>query len=180
MITETSKLAYKQINEEGVSGKQKNVIMEAIKNHCNKEQYDGKGVSLQEIKKITGIEINAVSGRVNDLKKEGFLETIEKRKCSETERLISPVIPRKENSILYKELQSKIKLLMGIYGYDKNKITFKQNSNSKYFTMQYRYWNKISDNDIQKIKENSNSLITEHHWEDDDTGDNFSYIVKGV
>ena len=75
MIAITSKIAYKQINEEGVSSKQKDVIMEAIKNYCNMEHYDKKGISLQEIKKITGIEINAVSGRVNDLKNEGLLET---------------------------------------------------------------------------------------------------------
>ena len=177
MITETSKLAYKQLNEEGIGDTQKSKILYIVREHYKNSD---KGLSLREISNLTNFEINAVSGRVNDLKKDGLLETTDKRKCSYTKRLVSPVIPRKENSILYKELQSKIKLLMGIYGYDKNKITFKNNVNSKYFTMQYGYWNKISDDDIQKIRENSNSLITEHYWEDDDTGDNFSYIVKGV
>ena len=177
MITETSKLAYKQLNEEGIGDTQKSKILYVVREHYKNSD---KGLSLREISNLTNFEINAVSGRVNDLKKDGLLETTDKRKCSYTKRLVSPVIPRKENSILYKELQSKIKLLMGIYGYDKNKITFKNNVNSKYFTMQYGYWNKISDDDIQKIRENSNSLITEHYWEDDDTGDNFSYIVKGV
>lgn len=177
MITETSKLAYKQLNEEGIGDTQKSKILYIVREHYKNSD---KGLSLREISNLTNFEINAVSGRVNDLKKDGLLETTDKRKCSYTKRLVSPVIPRKEDSILYKELQSKIKLLMGIYGYDKNKITFKNNVNSKYFTMQYGYWNKISDDDIQKIRENSNSLITEHYWEDDDTGDNFSYIVKGV
>ena len=177
MITETSKLAYKQLNEEGIGDTQKSKILYVVREHYKNSD---KGLSLREISNLTNFEINAVSGRVNDLKKDGLLETTDKRKCSYTKRLVSPVIPRKENSILYKELQSKIKLLMGIYGYDKNKITFKNNVNSKYFTIQYGYWNKISDDDIQKIRENSNSLITEHYWEDDDTGDNFSYIVKGV
>lgn len=177
MITETSKLAYKQLNEEGIGDTQKSKILYIVREHYKNSD---KGLSLREISNLTNFEINAVSGRVNDLKKDGLLETTDKRKCSYTKRLVSPVIPRKENSILYKELQSKIKLLMGIYGYDKNKITFKNNVNSKYFTIQYGYWNKISDDDIQKIRENSNSLITEHYWEDDDTGDNFSYIVKGV
>ena len=177
MITETSKLAYKQLNEEGIGDTQKSKILYVVREHYKNSD---KGLSLREISNLTNFEINAVSGRVNDLKKDGLLETTDKRKCSYTKRLVSPVIPRKENSILYKELQSKIKLLMGIYGYDKNKITFKNNINSKYFTIQYGYWNKISDDDIQKIRENSNSLITEHYWEDDDTGDNFSYIVKGV
>ena len=177
MITETSKLAYKQLNEEGIGDTQKSKILYVVREHYKNSD---KGLSLREISNLTNFEINAVSGRVNDLKKDGLLETTDKRKCSYTKRLVSPVIPRKEDSILYKELQSKIKLLMGIYGYDKNKITFKNNVNSKYFTIQYGYWNKISDDDIQKIRENSNSLITEHYWEDDDTGDNFSYIVKGV
>ena len=177
MITETSKLAYKQLNEEGIGDTQKSKILYVVREHYKNSD---KGLSLREISNLTNFEINAVSGRVNDLKKDGLLETTDKRKCSYTKRLVSPVIPRNENSILYKELQSKIKLLMGIYGYDKNKITFKNNVNSKYFTIQYGYWNKISDDDIQKIRENSNSLITEHYWEDDDTGDNFSYIVKGV
>ena len=49
-------------------------------------------MSLREIEQITGIDINAVSGRVNDLKKGGHLKTIEKRKCTVTNRLISPVV----------------------------------------------------------------------------------------
>ena len=41
-ITTTSKLAYKQINEDGTSMNQKDVIMEAIESYCNMEYYDGK------------------------------------------------------------------------------------------------------------------------------------------
>ena len=50
-------------------------------------------MSLQEICNKTGFAINAVSGRVNDLKKDGKLQTVEKRKCTITNRLVAPVIP---------------------------------------------------------------------------------------
>ena len=101
-ITTTSKLAYKQINEDGTSMNQKDVIMEAIESYCNMEYYDGKGVSLQEIRVLTGIEINAVSGRVNDLKRDERLKTTEKRKCSVTNRLVSPVVVMSEDTAFVK------------------------------------------------------------------------------
>jgi DNA-binding MarR family transcriptional regulator len=82
MIKDTSRLAYREIQEEGTSSNQKEVILKAVST---------EGSSLKEISHATGIEINAVSGRVNDLKKEGRLETIAKRKCRVTGRLISPV-----------------------------------------------------------------------------------------
>lgn len=82
MIRDTSKLAYREINDEGVSSNQKEQILNAVAMG---------GSSLKEISQVTGIEINAVSGRVNDLKKEGRLEHAPKRKCSITNRLITPV-----------------------------------------------------------------------------------------
>jgi len=82
MIKDTSRLAYREIQEEGTSCNQKEVILKAV---------SMEGSSLKEISQETGIEINAVSGRVNDLKKEGRLETIAKRRCRVTGRLISPV-----------------------------------------------------------------------------------------
>tara|TARA_R110002020_G_scaffold230845_5_gene442000 strand:- start:75 stop:356 length:282 start_codon:yes stop_codon:yes gene_type:complete len=88
-VTTTSKLAYKQLNEEGIGKTQKTKIMYVIKEHYNIHK---KGLSLREICSFTNFDINAVSGRVNDLKKENRLETTAKRKCSITNRLISPVI----------------------------------------------------------------------------------------
>ena len=49
-------------------------------------------MSLREISAITGFEINAVSGRVNTLKKEGRVLEGTRRKCFVTNRLITPVI----------------------------------------------------------------------------------------
>tara|TARA_R100000781_G_C4039640_1_gene113525 strand:+ start:288 stop:581 length:294 start_codon:yes stop_codon:yes gene_type:complete len=80
----TSRIAYKEIKQDGTSSTQKQGILEAVKGSEN-------GLSLREICKLTGFDINAVSGRVNDLKKEGMLETTSKRKCTITSRLISPV-----------------------------------------------------------------------------------------
>ena len=90
MIAHTSKLAYKQINDEGTSESQKKTILSIVKLHYNQVKRD---MSLREISSRTGIEINAVSGRVNDLKKDGKLQTVEKRKCTITNRLVAPVIP---------------------------------------------------------------------------------------
>ena len=178
MPTTTSKLAYKQINEEGVSGNQKNVIMEAIKNYCNMEHYDGKGISLQEIKTITGIEINAVSGRVNDLKKDGLLETIEKRKCSITNRLVSPIVPKSDwilSNVFEREELKKIELLLRLYGYTNYEFQTRSNGN---IGLMIGYYKHISKNDLLRIQVNSNSKIKEHSFYDDDCGYKFWYEVE--
>jgi hypothetical protein len=52
--------------------------------------------SLQEIVILTGLPINAVSGRVNELKNEAsrYLVEAPKRRCSVTGRLVTPVALR--------------------------------------------------------------------------------------
>jgi len=87
----TSLIAYKQIIEEGTARTQKHKIFWVVEEHFN---IHNKGLSLREIASMTNYDINAVSGRVNDLKKEGVLETEEKRKCTITKRLIAPIIPK--------------------------------------------------------------------------------------
>ena len=177
MITQTSKLAYKQLNEEGIGDTQKSKILYVVRDHY---KTSDKGLSLREISNLTNFEINAVSGRVNDLKKDGLLETTHKRKCSYTKRLVSPVIPKKDNSVFIAELQDKILLLLGIYGYDKTKVSFQNNldTNNVLFTIRYKYWELIDIEDCKKIEQNAGCLIVPCHWEDSDTGDNFSYEVK--
>ena len=51
----------------------------------------GYGVTLKELSRESGLEINAVSGRINDLKKEGMIAECSKRKCSITNRTVIPV-----------------------------------------------------------------------------------------
>ena len=52
-----------------------------------------ENVSLREIKLHSNFDINAISARVNELKKEHMLIECKKRKCSISNRLITPVRP---------------------------------------------------------------------------------------
>tara|TARA_R100001082_G_scaffold90263_1_gene56729 strand:- start:467 stop:727 length:261 start_codon:yes stop_codon:yes gene_type:complete len=84
-MQDTSRLAYKNIQKNGTSAIQKEIIFNLIVDYP-------EGLTLKEISRKTNIEINAVSGRVNDLKKDFLLETTEKRRCKITGHLVSPVI----------------------------------------------------------------------------------------
>ena len=81
----TSKIAYAQLKDSGGKQTQEQRIVEILK----EKQMS---MSLREISAITGFEINAVSGRVNTLKKEGRVLEGTRRKCFVTNRLITPVI----------------------------------------------------------------------------------------
>jgi uncharacterized membrane-anchored protein len=83
-VRSTSKEAYADLKEEGTLGKQEKEILDSMQRGWN--------YSLREIEKITGIQINAVSGRVNGLKKKGFLIECDKRPCALTGRVITPVM----------------------------------------------------------------------------------------
>jgi hypothetical protein len=80
----TSKLAYADLKDEGTLGRQEKEILDAME--------EGWNYSLRELEKITDIQINAVSGRVNGLKKKGFLVECDKRPCALTGRVITPVM----------------------------------------------------------------------------------------
>lgn len=82
-VSDTSIECYHAIRGEGKLGKQQSEVLEAIRK--------GRDYSLQEISKLTGLAINAVSGRVNELKESGALEQAETRKCSITGRTVRPV-----------------------------------------------------------------------------------------
>ena len=82
-VRNTSLTAYNELKQGKLSTQQQTIL-----NHLQ----HGKNYSLQEIVKITGYAINAVSGRVNNLKKLNLLvESIEKRPCSITGKTIQPV-----------------------------------------------------------------------------------------
>ena len=83
-VRSTSKEAYADLKEEGTLGDQERTILESMQRGWN--------YSLRELEKITGIQINAVSGRVNGLKKKGFVLECDKRPCSITGKSITPVI----------------------------------------------------------------------------------------
>lgn len=82
-IRESSRAAYRDLQDTGRLSKQCRAIIGAMR--------AGRDYSLQEISRITGIAINAVSGRCNDLKKLGFLNEAASRKCSVTGKTIHPV-----------------------------------------------------------------------------------------
>ena len=83
-IQDTSIQAYNGIKYDGTLQKQEKQIVDNMKR--------GQNYSLQELSQITGIGINAVSGRCNGLKKKGVLECGEKRRCSITFKTIKPLI----------------------------------------------------------------------------------------
>ena len=103
-VRDTSKIAYKEINENNTAGKQSEVIFNVIKDMFINE---GTSLSLREIQAITSYDINAVSGRVNGLKKEGLVREDEKRKCKVTGRLITAVRPYTMQEQVNKVLSSK-------------------------------------------------------------------------
>lgn len=82
-VTYTSKKAYRDLIEKGSVSRQKAVILRFM---CSGADY-----SLQELSRLSGVPINAVSGRVNEMKRSGRVIPAAKRKCSITNRLIMPV-----------------------------------------------------------------------------------------
>ena len=89
-VRTTSKIAYKEIKENSTATKQSEIIFDVVKDMFKNE---GANMSLREIQAITSFDINAVSGRVNDLKKDELVREDKKRKCKVTGRLITPVRP---------------------------------------------------------------------------------------
>ena len=81
----TSKKAYDELKTTGKELTQKERILQLLI-----EQQ--RPLSLQEICALTGIQINAVSGRVHTLKHEGKIHESTKRPCGVTKKTITPVI----------------------------------------------------------------------------------------
>ncbi len=83
-VRDSSLDAYAKIKESGQLGKQESVIYRFLLDR-------GDFMSLKEISRATGIEINAVSGRVNGMKAKGYIAEGDKRVCKVTGRNIIPV-----------------------------------------------------------------------------------------
>lgn len=83
MVRTTSLMAYDELKGTGKQPKQKDIIYSVLRKNVSP-------MTLQEICNKTGMAINSVSGRVNDLKKENRVESA-KRKCSVTRKLVTPV-----------------------------------------------------------------------------------------
>tara|TARA_R110002012_G_scaffold98459_1_gene236055 strand:- start:145 stop:423 length:279 start_codon:yes stop_codon:yes gene_type:complete len=84
MTATTSMQAYKDIVSNGTTLTQQQIIIDIL-------SAVGRPLSSREIMAGTGLEINAISGRVNDLKKAGKLIAAPKRRCTVSKKLITPV-----------------------------------------------------------------------------------------
>ena len=171
MVTQTSKKAYKELNEDGVGKTQKQKIMYVINTHYN---IHGKGLSNREIANLTNFEINAVSGRVNDLKKDGLIELSGKKKDVDTHKDVQVVVPVDEVDGMQKDAEGKIKLLLTMYGY--KDIVFRTHEFKR--SLVVGYFEPIQEGDIAKVSNNTLNILEEMSVWDDDTGRKYWYIIK--
>jgi len=173
-VTTTSRIAYKELNKEGIGETQKTKIMYVVREHYN---IHNEGISLREIASFTKFDINAVSGRVNDLKKDELLETTEKRRCSITKRLISPVIPKSESKLdkVDEDEINKLKLLLNLYQYKQFIIKDGDEGNKR---IKIGNFELINNDDIVKIHSNCNLRLKEVSFYDEDRGRLFWYDIK--
>lgn len=83
-VRDTSIDALRYITERGITGTQERRITSIV-------AAAGRDLTRREIEHLTGIAINAVSGRVNTLVKLGHLAELPKRKCGVSGRSAHPV-----------------------------------------------------------------------------------------
>ena len=171
MVTQTSKKAYKELNEDGVGKTQKQKIMYVINTHYN---IHGKGLSNREIANLTNFEINAVSGRVNDLKKDGLIELSGKKKDVNTHKDVQVVVPVDEVTGMQKDAEGKIKLLLTMYGY--KDIVFRTHEFKR--SLVVGYFEPIQEGDIARVSNNTLNILEEMSVWDDDAGRKYWYIIK--
>lgn len=81
--TATSRKAYHEIESEGRISRQMQTILAVMR--------PGSDYSLQELSRLSGVQINAVSGRINAMKSIGAVVVTAPRKCTITGRTVMPV-----------------------------------------------------------------------------------------
>ena len=87
MIRSASTESYKTIQDSGIGLTQEKLILDFMdKFHTAPTDW-----TLKELSRALRMEINAVSGRVNGLKKRGAVSECTKRPCRITGRLVTPV-----------------------------------------------------------------------------------------
>jgi hypothetical protein len=82
-VTFTSINAYRSIERSGTLTRQQTTIVAMMAR--------GRDYSLQELSAATGLPINVISGRVNELKALQHVQVAPQRHCSVTGRTINPV-----------------------------------------------------------------------------------------
>ncbi|TMS58512.1 hypothetical protein MW7_007235 [Imbroritus primus] len=84
-VASTSIAQYRRMDRDGVLTRVQKVIMESIAPYP-------RDYSLKELCMLTGLAINTVSGRVNELRtQKGELEFGPARRCSVTGKTVKPV-----------------------------------------------------------------------------------------
>ena len=83
----TSTLAYRDIKNSGKRDTQVGQILQLL----DWVRLNEDDLTLKEISRLTGLEINAVSGRVNGMKRDGLVSEAPKRQCRITGRWVTPV-----------------------------------------------------------------------------------------
>jgi hypothetical protein len=82
-VAQTSIRTFHAITQDGTVSARQAQILAAVR--------PGFDYSLQELVGITGLPVNVISGRCNELRKAGLLELAEKRACNVSGRTVAPV-----------------------------------------------------------------------------------------
>jgi len=82
-VTSTSIEAYIEHKDTGKLGKQASAVLERMS--------PAKDYSRRELASLTGFDLSAICGRVNELLALGMLEELSPRKCSITGKNIHPI-----------------------------------------------------------------------------------------
>ena len=94
MVADTSVETYHALQREGGLSRQQGQVMAVIR--------AGRDYSLQELVKLTGLPVNVISGRCNELRAAKRLEHGPTRKCSLTGRSVHPVrLPTSPQGVLF-------------------------------------------------------------------------------
>jgi len=86
MVAKTSKMAYEELVASGKASTQRAVILKTLLDHPN-------GYTRRELSRVTGLEINAVCGRVNEILKYGWADDSMEVACPTTRKLVTVVRP---------------------------------------------------------------------------------------
>jgi DNA-binding Lrp family transcriptional regulator len=170
-VASTSKEAYIELNESGVGDTQREKILYVVNSYF---RIHNEGMTNREIADMTNYEINAVSGRVNDLKKDGMLEVDVKRKCAVTGKNVNTVIPM---NVMLQESFNKMRLLLGIYKYKRVKIVKDEYGD---WILTISRHQQLEEEHYISLQVNTGLRLIQNRWEDSCTGYCYNYTIQKV
>jgi DNA-binding Lrp family transcriptional regulator len=170
-VASTSKEAYIELNESGVGDTQREKILYTVNSYF---RIHKEGLTNREIADMTNYEINAVSGRVNDLKKDGMLEVDVKRKRAVTGKKVNTVIPM---NVMLQESFNKMRLLLGIYKYKRVKIVKDEYGD---WILSISRHQQLEEEHYISLQVNTGLRLIQNRWEDSCTGYCYNYTIQKV